>query len=441
MMFEAEAKRRVRPRALRLLQLFTAAAAFTASAWALLWFAWGVPTLGTILIVAAVLYPAVFLTYRWLGTEVAGHLEVGVLYGTLLLFVINSGGMNSPLASWFLLLPIITALPLGVGACAAWGALFLGTGAALWTLQLRGVEIRDLVPPELELQVDMISGLSLMGLMLIMALAYAHLSHHALRRLRRANQELRESQARLVLSEKLAALGRVTAGIAHEINSPLGATFNAVELARGYALEYRESIGDASVTEDDHRAIAADLLGALALAESAASRAGAFVRSIKMQTRAEAVTTEQRLELASEIRTIIALLGHERPELDVRCELARGLVVAGDPHRLALVVRNLVVNALDSYGETTAARPVWLRTFAAADHAVLEVEDHGDGIPAAIRSRVFDYLFTTKEVGRGTGLGLSMAHNVVTSHFRGSIDFDSEVGRGTIFRVRLPLAD
>jgi signal transduction histidine kinase len=70
---------------------------------------------------------------------------------------------------------------------------------------------------------------------------------------------------------------------------------------------------------------------------------------------------------------------------------------------------------------------------------VLEVEDHGCGIPEGIRGRIYDYMFTTKDIGQGTGLGLSMVHSIVTSHFEGEVDFRSEIGIGTTFTVTFPV--
>jgi signal transduction histidine kinase len=256
--------------------------------------------------------------------------------------------------------------------------------------------------------------------------------------LEHAYQTLHQSQEQLLVSEKMAALGRITAGIAHEINSPLGGILNSLELARTYAVEYRDSAGDAEVSADDHRAIAGDLMEALSLAEGATRKVAQFVRSIKAQTRPPADAPSSAFDPAREVDATLGLLHHQLRDRKVQMHLetAEGLELDGDPGQFALLVQNLISNAIDAY----EGRPgeVWVRLFRHEASVVLEVADRGCGIPEAIRGRIFDYLFTTKEVGRGTGLGLSMAHNIVSGHFRGEITLQSQPGHGTTFRVRLP---
>jgi signal transduction histidine kinase len=257
--------------------------------------------------------------------------------------------------------------------------------------------------------------------------------------LEKAYRELAASQERLIISEKMAGLGRLTAGIAHEINSPLGSVLNCLQLATVYAQEYRSSALDPEVKPEDHVAIAQDLIETLALAEEATRRIAEFVQTIKGQTRLD----EDRAALfdpADEVDGTLLLLRHALTDtpITLALELQRGLRVRGNRSRFAVVVQNLVSNAVDAY--ESGRGTVWIRIFRSGDSAVLEVQDTGSGIPPDIRCRIYDYLFTTKGVGRGTGLGLSMVHDIVTSHFGGTIDCQSEVGEGTTFRITLPLA-
>ncbi len=258
--------------------------------------------------------------------------------------------------------------------------------------------------------------------------------------LERAYARLRESQERLLVSEKMAALGRVTAGIAHEINSPLGSILNCLQLAGTYVAEYRDSAGDPEVTPDDHREIARDLRETLELAEEATRRVASFVRTIKGQTRAD----EDRVtsfDAACEVESTVMMMRHEldHSRLTVELELEEGLQLRGDPSRFAAVVQNLVSNALDAYAG--GAGTVRVRLLRDAGSARLEVHDSGMGIPEEIRPRIFDYLFTTKDIGSGTGLGLSLVHSTVTGPFGGTVDFESEPGAGTTFIVTIPLEE
>jgi ligand-binding sensor domain-containing protein/signal transduction histidine kinase len=253
-------------------------------------------------------------------------------------------------------------------------------------------------------------------------------------------EELRRSQQQLLVSEKMAALGRLTAGIAHEINSPLGGVLNSLQLARLYVDEYGASLDDREVTAADHRAIADDLAASLTLAEKGTRKVAQFVRSIKAQTRMEGEGQRRDFDPAEELDPTLALMRHELTDRRValHVESRPGLRLTGDAGKFGLVVRNLVSNAVDSYEGKEGE--VWIRlTENGHPGGVrLEVEDRGCGIPEEIRSRVFDYLFTTKDVGSGTGLGLSIVHSVVTSEFGGEISVRSEVGRGTTVSVCFP---
>jgi signal transduction histidine kinase len=259
--------------------------------------------------------------------------------------------------------------------------------------------------------------------------------------LEQAYRDLQASQQHLLVSEKMAALGRVTAGIAHEINSPLGGIMNSLQLARDLTHEYERSLGDPDVSADDHRQIADELKQTLALAEQAATRVGQFVRNIKAQTRAQAESHTDTFEVQPEAESTMQLLAHLLRERGVRpvLSLQPWLRVRGDASRFALVLQNLVTNAMDAYEDRGGE--VHVRASQRDGRVVVEVQDFGAGIPQEIRSRIFDYLFTTKDVGRGTGLGLSIVHSLVTGHFRGEIHVASEVGVGTTFTVVFPLSD
>jgi signal transduction histidine kinase len=257
------------------------------------------------------------------------------------------------------------------------------------------------------------------------------------RQLEEAYGQLQRSQDQLLTAEKMAALGKLTAGIAHEINSPLGGILNSLELARTFAQEYSVSALDPEVTAQDHQAIARDLMETLQAATVATEKVAQFVRTIKGQTR----TGEERtvtFDPADEIEAALTLLQHEfrNRGVEVESALADGLRLVGDPGKFALIVQNLISNSIDAYEDGNAR--IWLRLRETGEGIVLEVEDRGRGIPEEIRHRIFDYLFTTKDVGKGTGLGLSIVHSLVTSHFAGHILLDTELGRGTTFQIVFP---
>ncbi len=252
-----------------------------------------------------------------------------------------------------------------------------------------------------------------------------------------ANESLRRNQHSLVLTEKMASLGRLTAGIAHEMNSPIAAVRAALASTRGLVHEYSDSIGDAEVTDDDHRAIAEEIRGLTELADAAAERAAGFVRSMKVQTRdegADAIVFDTVLATRDAMR----LLQHAvvAAGVAVRVDVPTGeLLLNGRPGRFEQVVTNLVQNAIDASSGRKGVVVVALRASGGAIELV--VSDCGPGIAADARERIFDPLFTTKPIGKGTGLGLTIVHDIVHGELAGEIDVRSEP-TGAVFTVRIP---
>jgi PAS domain S-box-containing protein len=258
--------------------------------------------------------------------------------------------------------------------------------------------------------------------------------------LEQAVRALEENQQRLLLAEKMASLGRLTAGIAHEMNTPLAAVRAALAELDALAAEYQSSIGDHEVSADDHRQIAAEMQRSLKIAATAARRAAGFVQGIKSQTRDLAPRERVRFDAAPVIEEALLLLTHASRQ--ARCTLRfepppAAVPLMGAPGRLAQVVTNLVKNALDAT-KAKGEGAVVVRLLALQDRALLEVEDSGTGITPDVVNKIFDPMFTTKPFGEGTGLGLTIVHDIVVGDFGGSIDVRTEPGRGTTFVVAFP---
>jgi signal transduction histidine kinase len=257
-----------------------------------------------------------------------------------------------------------------------------------------------------------------------------------------AYQALQDNQQRLLSAEKMASLGRITANIAHEMNTPLAAVRTALAEMDKRVTEYEASAGDREVTPEDHAEIAAEMRDAVRLARNAAERAAGFVRGIKTQTRDIAGQEKVPFDPAPVIEEALLLLsydfrksGHEvtfRPP-------ERPLTLVGAPGLLAQVVTNLVTNALDAMPDSGGAITLSLERDAGA--ARLVVEDTGSGIPDELKDKIFEPMFTTKPFGRGTGLGLSIVRDLVTGQLGGTIDLTSQLGVGTTFVLTFPVAE
>ncbi len=242
--------------------------------------------------------------------------------------------------------------------------------------------------------------------------------------------ERKKVERQLILADRLASLGRLAAGVAHEINNPLAYTMLSLErIERG--AKHEDAGSPASLAEI--RSAAED-------ARDGAERVRSIVRSLGAFSREEdgavgAVDLAHVLENA--VRMSESALRH-RGRIVMRNESTRR--VRGSELRLGQVFVNLLVNAADALPDETPERGrVEIHMHDVGEHVVVEVKDNGVGIAPTHLERVFDPFFTTKPVGEGTGLGLSISHGIVTS-FGGQITVESKLGVGTTFKVSL-LAD
>jgi signal transduction histidine kinase len=251
-----------------------------------------------------------------------------------------------------------------------------------------------------------------------------------------AHQALKENQDKLLIAEKMAALGRLTAGIAHEMNTPLATIRAALGELDALVTEYAESAGDAEVTEEDHRQIVAEMRQCATQATLSAQRAAAFVRSIKHHTRDQGNEERVRFAVVPALEESILLLDHQfkRQRCTVHLDApVPSLEVTGTPAGLGQMVTNLLTNAVDAGAPTIIVRAAESR--AGIELAVL---DDGAGIAPADLRRIFEPMFTTKPFGQGTGLGLAIVHDIVVAQFGGSIDVASTLGVGTRITLHFP---
>ena len=258
------------------------------------------------------------------------------------------------------------------------------------------------------------------------------------------SKELEQSRNHLLAAERLASLGQLTAGLAHEVNTPLAAAMTSFKQAGGLAHEYQQSIGHPEVTPADHREIASELRQKLGTGLANLERLGEIVRKMRSQTRLQNEGKVQ-VNLASVLRDALDLLQHPAMKAKVKLTLhaPHELTWACEPGRLSQVLTNLVTNAIQACEDARAlgsgaGGQVQVRLLETHDDLRIEVEDDGPGIPETVRERIFEPLFTTKEAGRGTGLGLPIVRDIVTSNLGGRLEFETTVGHGTTFRVTIP---
>lgn len=259
--------------------------------------------------------------------------------------------------------------------------------------------------------------------------------------LERAYHELQRSQENLVRAEKMAALGRLTAGIAHEVNTPLGASLNGLKMIDDLVREYQVSIGDPSVGVDDHRELAAELQESVENVAKWTTKAAGYVRSIKAHTRNLDAVEERAFDLPRLIEDTRLLLSHRLrlSSCSVHVDCPPNLTLYGDPGKLGQVLTNLITNAIDAYDDHGSADGrIAIQVEAATDEVTISVEDTGSGIAAEHFDRIFEELFTTKPPGKGTGLGLSISRDIISDCFGGRIEVASTPRVGSRFSLHLP---
>ena len=243
---------------------------------------------------------------------------------------------------------------------------------------------------------------------------------------------LHEAEKRRTLEERLASIGRLAAGVAHEINTPLAAVIANLTLLTEELPQLASSAGQGRMHEVEE---------ALVDARHAAERVRIIVRDLKTFSRSD----DEKIGPVDVRSVVEATLNMVWNEIRHRARLVKdyGRVpnVQANDARLGQVVLNLLLNAAQAIPEGSAANnEIRIVTRVEGDRVLLEVSDTGSGIAPEALAHVFEPFFTTKPVGVGTGLGLSISHGIVAS-LGGRIDVESVPEKGTKFRVLLPIAE
>lgn len=239
--------------------------------------------------------------------------------------------------------------------------------------------------------------------------------------------EREQLRAQLAVTERMASVGTLAAGVAHEVNNPLAYIIANL----GYSLD---GLRKDSVVEQ-----LPAILEALEETRRGVERIREIVRDLKVFSRSEEERTGS-VALPSVIRTVLTIASNEiRHRAQLVTSIGEVPRVTGNESRLAQVLLNLVLNAAQAIREGAADRNFIRVTLATAENgdAVIEVEDTGEGIAPEVLPRIFNPFFTTKPVGFGTGLGLYVCHGIVEK-LGGRITVHSRPGQGTRFRVTLP---
>lgn len=282
----------------------------------------------------------------------------------------------------------------------------------------------------------------------------------------KANRELREMQSQLVQSEKLASIGQLAAGVAHEMNTPVGfvaCNFETLEsymkkirglleaydgLARQVQAaaegEPRETVQLIQQLKDKMKLdfMLKDLDSLFEDSREGLERVTDIIRNLRDFARADRTSDFTAHDLNDGLKATLTVARNEiKYDADVVTEFGDIPHVCCNPGQINQVFLNLLINAAQAIRAQPrpAKGSIRVRTYHEGTDVICEIEDDGPGIPAANLRKIFDPFFTTKPPGKGTGLGLSVSYDIIVNKHKGQISVESEENRGTKFTVRLPL--
>ena len=258
--------------------------------------------------------------------------------------------------------------------------------------------------------------------------------------LENAYKTLQNNQKKMIITEKMASLGRMTAGIAHEMNTPLAAVRNAMVELRMLAEEIKHSIKNPEITIDDYNEIADDMIKSICLTKKAAESVVNYVHGIKAQTRDLSPKDHIIFNAIPVIQDSILLLTHslQKHNCSVTINPENEIIeLYGSPARLSQVITNLISNAINALKNKGNGR-VHIDLSSHKNGIDIFVKDEGEGIKKEDLPKIFEPLFTTNDFDGGTGLGLAIVHNIMTGDFDGTIEVESTPGNGTVFILHFP---
>jgi signal transduction histidine kinase len=259
--------------------------------------------------------------------------------------------------------------------------------------------------------------------------------------------QLDEATKRLVQSEKLASLGELAAGVAHEINNPVGYVSSNLTTLQKYLGVY-EKVLDAPEADSaemtalkkklNYAFIRDDLQNLVKETQEGVGRVKAIIQNLKDYARTNAAAHYVASDIQVGLKSTLNIARNQlKNRADVRLALGNLPLVECAPSQIDQVFLNLIVNAAQAMPEGKMGL-IDIRTDCNERKVWIEVQDNGPGIPPEVMKKIFDPFFTTKDPGTGTGLGLSVSQNIIQQH-GGKLEVSSTVGVGTTFKITLPI--
>lgn len=252
---------------------------------------------------------------------------------------------------------------------------------------------------------------------------------------------IKSNQEVLMEKERLATLGQMVGGIAHNLKTPIMSISGASEGLKDLINEYDKSIEDSEVTVNDHHDIAKDMKNWVEKIDNYTAYMSDIITAVKGQAvtlSAQEIVSFTVNELVKRVEILMKHeLKHSLINLNIHMNVDENLTLNGDINNLVQVLNNLISNAIQAY-DGAENQNIDLDFNKEGNNLVISVTDYGKGIPEDIQEKIFKEMVTTKGKN-GTGLGLFMSYSNIRAHFNGNMRFESEVGKGTTFEIVLPV--
>jgi signal transduction histidine kinase len=285
--------------------------------------------------------------------------------------------------------------------------------------------------------------------------------------LEKANRELKEMQSQLVQNAKLASIGELAAGVAHELNSPIGAVASNFKTLEGYVSEMRgllkmygeligcieasgksELLDKAGVIETTGNAMRIDFVledidGLFDDSRVGLERVTNIVKTLRDFSRIDRLGSLDKYDINDGIKTTLVVARNEiKHDADVETKLSELPPIICNSGQINQVLLNMLINAAQAIKSQKRddKGSITIKTYATDDEVVCEISDTGPGIEPDSLPHIFDPFFTTKPAGQGTGLGLSISYDIIVTKHDGRLLVDSSVGQGTKFTIKLPIS-
>lgn len=253
-------------------------------------------------------------------------------------------------------------------------------------------------------------------------------------------QALKDNQDILIERERLASLGQLIGGIAHNLKSPIMSISGATEGLTDLIKEYEESIVDKDVTIDDHLAIANDMRDWISKIKSYLEYMSDIITAVKGQAVALSENTVDSFTVEELTKRVDILMKHELKKalitLNLDLKVPTSLMIHGNINGLVQVINNMISNAIQAY-KGKEGQTIDLIITQEKNDVIVSVRDYAGGLPKEVQEKLFKEMITTKGKD-GTGIGLFMSYSNIRAHFNGGITYSTEEGKGTIFNIILP---